>query len=74
METSGGSSSLSPWWRNAAILVMIVGFSVLSLVTVKTYTNAPPIPARVVDESGAPVFTSEDVERGQVRIPAHRDR
>jgi nitric oxide reductase subunit B len=65
METSGGSSSLSPWWRNAAILVMIVGFSVLSLVTVKTYTNAPPIPARVVDESGAPVFTSEDVERGQ---------
>jgi nitric oxide reductase subunit B len=65
MEVADGSSSLSPWWRNAAILVMIAGFSVLSLVTVETYSNAPPIPARVVDEGGAPVFTAEDVERGQ---------
>ncbi len=37
-------AALSPWWRHATILVMIAGFSVLSLVTVLTYTNAPPIP------------------------------
>ena len=29
---------LSPWWRHAAILVMIFGFTVLSVVTVQTYT------------------------------------
>ncbi len=43
---------LSPWWRAATILVMIAGFSVLSVVTVLTYSNAPPIPARVTDPGG----------------------
>ena len=43
---------LSPWWRHATILVMVAGFSVLSVVTVLTYTNAPPIPGRVADEAG----------------------
>jgi nitric oxide reductase subunit B len=36
---------------------MIAGFSVLSLVTVLTYTNAPPIPVQAVDASGTVVFT-----------------
>ena len=57
--------SLSPWWRHAAILVMILGFSVLSFVTAETYTNAPPIPARVVDPGGKLLFTGEQIERGQ---------
>jgi nitric oxide reductase subunit B len=57
--------SLSPWWRHAAILVMIAGFSVLSVVTVLTYTNAPPIPARVVDGSGALLFDRAAIQRGQ---------
>jgi nitric oxide reductase subunit B len=60
------AASLSPWWRHAAILVMIVGFTILSIVTVKTYDNAPPIPARVVDEAGGgTVFTRDDVLHGQ---------
>ena len=46
------SKRLSPWWRNATILVMIAGFSVLSVVTVLTYSNAPPIPARVTGPGG----------------------
>lgn len=29
------------------------------------YDNAPPIPARVINESGATVFTCDDVLRGQ---------
>jgi nitric oxide reductase subunit B len=57
--------TLSPWWRHAVILVMIVGFSVLSFVTVQTYANAPPIPARVVDPEGNLLFTGEQIERGQ---------
>src|SRR5207249_9909728 len=59
------TASLSPWWRHAAILVMIFGFSTLSFVTVQTYDNAPPIPARVVDEAGGTIFTHDDVLRGQ---------
>jgi hypothetical protein len=48
-EQKGEPASLSPWWRHATILVLIAGFSVLSLVTVLTYTNAPPIPSRGCD-------------------------
>jgi len=44
---------------------MIAGFSVLSVVTVFTYTNAPPIPGEVVDTAGNVVFTGGDVRKGQ---------
>src|SRR5208282_6230745 len=63
--TSGSATGLSPWWRHAAILVMIGGFSVLSYVTVLTYTNAPPIPDKAVDAAGNVVFTGADVQKGQ---------
>jgi len=56
---------LSPWWRHAAILVAFVGFSVLTVITVLTYTNAPPIPARVLDSAGHTLFTGDEIERGQ---------
>src|SRR5262245_55741745 len=59
------TASLSPWWRHSAILVMIAGFMILSIVTVKTYDNAPPIPARVVDDGDRTIFTGDDVLRGQ---------
>jgi len=67
MQSSETASdqSLSPWWRHGALLVMIFGFSVLTVVTVFTYTNAPPIPRQVVDPSGRSLFTGEDIERGQ---------
>ena len=65
IDTSTDVSSLSPWWKHAAILVMIVGFSVLSFVTVLTYTNAPPIPDRVTDVTGAVVFLGADIQKGQ---------
>ena len=61
----GRSRPLSPWWRHGTLLVMIFGFSVLTVVTVQTYTNAPPIPKRVIDESGATLFLGEEIERGQ---------
>lgn len=58
-------TSLSPWWRHSAILVMVGGFSVLSFVTVLTYTNAPPIPEKAVDAAGDVVFTGADIQTGQ---------
>ena len=45
MTTDPPEKPLSPWWRHAVILVMVFGFSVLTMLTVLTYTNAPPIPA-----------------------------
>jgi nitric oxide reductase subunit B len=65
INTSAEPTSLSPWWRHSVILVMIAGFSVLSLVTVLTYTNAPPIPEQAVDITGTVVFTGADIQMGQ---------
>lgn len=59
------SSPLSPWWKQAVILVMVFGFALLSLITVKTYQGAPPIPARVVGPSGNLLFTGDDIKAGQ---------
>jgi len=58
-------SPLSPWWRQAVILVMIIGFSLLTLVTAKTYAGAPPIPATVADTAGRVLFTGDDIKGGQ---------
>ena len=65
IDTSADATRLSPWWRHSAILVMIAGFSVLSVVTVLTYTNAPPIPEQVTDGAGTVVFTGADIQMGQ---------
>ncbi len=64
-DTSADATRLSPWWRHSAILVMIAGFSVLSIVTVLTYTNAPPIPEQVTDATGSVLFTGADIQMGQ---------
>ena len=44
---------------------MIGGFSVLSVITVLTYTNAPPIPARVTDTAGTTLFDRGAILHGQ---------
>jgi len=62
---SSHQAPLSPWWRQAAILVMAFGFTLLTVVTVKTYKGAPPIPTRVINSSGQLLFTAGDVHRGQ---------
>ncbi len=65
IDTVAEPTSISPWWRHSAILVMIFGFSVLSFVTVLTYTNAPPVPDQVMDGAGTVVFTGADIQKGQ---------
>ena len=64
-ESEAGPKPLSPWWRHGVLLVMMFGFSILTVVTVLTYTNAPPIPRRVVNPGGALIFTGDEIERGQ---------
>ena len=65
MPQEAQATPLSRWWKISVLLVMIIGFSLLSLVTVKTYAGAPPIPGRVVDETGQVLFTGEDIKAGQ---------
>src|ERR1019366_2452862 len=56
---------LSPWWRNAVVLVMVFGFTILIWRSIATYSDAPPIPLKVVDPTGETVFTADDILSGQ---------
>lgn len=57
--------TLSPWWRQGAILVLIIGFSVLIWLTVRVYQDAPPIPEKVIGPTGEVLFTQADILAGQ---------
>ncbi len=56
---------LSPWWGRALLATFLFGFAVLITLTVKAYTNAPPIPERAVTPAGVTVFTGDDIRNGQ---------
>ena len=56
---------LSPWWLRTIATVMVAGFAILIWITSLAYTNAPPIPQRVVDAQGAVLFSGEDIGDGQ---------
>ncbi|MBP9676585.1 MAG: cbb3-type cytochrome c oxidase subunit I [Anaerolineaceae bacterium] len=59
------NQKLSPWWRRAVILVMLVGFGILIYLTVNAYVTAPPIPEQVLTEDGQVLFSGEDISSGQ---------
>lgn len=56
---------LSVWWLRTILIVMVLGFAGLLAITQKAYTNAPPIPAQVVDAQGTILFTGADISEGQ---------
>lgn len=60
------NDTLSPWWRRAALITMALGFAVLILLTTKVYTDAPPIPERVMTTGNVAVYTGQDVTAGQL--------
>lgn len=57
--------TLSPWWRNSLVLVLVFGFTVLIWIAVRSYQDAPPIPDRVVSGDGTTIFTGDDILAGQ---------
>lgn len=59
------ATSLSPWWRHTVIIVMVIGFTILIWLSVRTYSDAPPIPEKVEDSSGQTLFTGDDILAGQ---------
>jgi len=56
---------LSSMWRKGVILVLIFGFAIELLITIRAYQNAPPIPDRIFDPSGQVLFTGADILAGQ---------
>src|SRR5665213_3127613 len=52
---------ISKGWIQAVALVMLFGFFIMGLLTYYTYTDEPPIPAKVVDASGNVLFTGADI-------------
>src|SRR5512141_1960278 len=59
------SPLVSPWWRIAVFIALVAGFSVLIGISVSAYRDAPPIPAQVVGEDGAVLFSGSDIQAGQ---------
>jgi nitric oxide reductase subunit B len=59
------TENLSPWWRNSVILVLIIGFTVLIWIAVRSYSDAPPIPEKVLSPAGETIFSREDILAGQ---------
>jgi nitric oxide reductase subunit B len=57
--------SLSSWWKNGVILTLIIGFSLLIWLSVRSYRTAAPIPDSVVSSSGEQLFTGQDILAGQ---------
>jgi len=64
-ESSNRSLLISKGWIQAVALVMLLGFFVMGLLAYYTYTDEPPIPAKVVDVNGTPLFTGQDITAGQ---------
>lgn len=52
-------------WKLSVLFVLIAGFSTLIFMGHETTTQAPPIPERVVDQSGKLLFTGADILAGQ---------
>ena len=56
---------ISPWWKRSVILVLVLGFTILIWIAVRSYSDAPPIPEKVVSSAGETIFTREDILDGQ---------
>ena len=61
------NQNLSRWWRRGLVLILLLEFSVLIWVTTgSNYRKLqPPIPEKVIDNSGSVVFTGTDIQNGQ---------
>src|SRR5215470_4698327 len=61
----GLKMELSPRWLQSIVLTFVVGFAILGYLAIRIYRESPPIPGRVISESGQTIFTGEDIRAGQ---------
>ncbi len=57
--------TVSSVWLQFAALTFLAGFTVLGILAYLVNSERPPIPERVVTESGEVLFTSDDIMAGQ---------
>ncbi len=65
VDENNSLKSLSPWWRHSVIIVMVIGFTILIWLSIRTYSDAPPIPEKISTSSGNIIFTGADILSGQ---------
>src|SRR5262245_31271089 len=56
---------ISSAWMQGMLLTFVIGFAILGYLALRVYEEHAPVPARVVDEAGRELFTSDDIMRGQ---------
>jgi nitric oxide reductase subunit B len=64
-QPAGLKAELSSRWIQSIVLTFVVGFAILGYLAIRIYRERPPVPARVVSESGQTVFNGEDIRAGQ---------
>jgi nitric oxide reductase subunit B len=64
-ESANKNLLVSKGWLQAVALVMLFGFFIMGLLAYYTYTDEPPIPAKVTDPRGNVLFTGADITAGQ---------
>jgi nitric oxide reductase subunit B len=56
---------ISSGWLQAALIVFLIGFTILGVLAYQAYDGHPPIPERVVSVTGRTLYTRDDVLAGQ---------
>ncbi len=56
---------VSPRWMQVIVLTFLFGFAILGYLAIRVYEEHPPLPAKVLSESGQVLFTGEDIRDGQ---------
>ena len=56
---------VSSWWLQAVVLTFLFGFAILGYLAIRIYQESPPVPGRIVSDSGQTVFTGNDIRAGQ---------
>lgn len=56
---------VSSRWLQAVVLTFLFGFAILGYLAIRIYQETPPVPGRIVSDSGQTVFTENDIRAGQ---------
>lgn len=65
MSTTRSPMTVSPLWLQAIVVTFLIGFAILGYLAFKVYEQHPPVPGRVVANSGQTLFTAADIRAGQ---------
>src|SRR5262249_41371513 len=62
---------VSPRWLQATLLPFVIGFTILGYLALRVHSEHAPVPGRVVDETGRPLMTREEILQGQEAFLTH---